>query len=56
MTSISCVQADHNSCRCDTDHPIPENHLLGAIEGDEAGCFRFPEAAVSVAYRVEENI
>src|SRR5436190_12081216 len=44
MMSISCVQADHNSCRCDTDHPIPENHLLRAIEGDEAGCFRFPEA------------
>ena len=42
--SIPCVQADHDSCGCDTDHPVPENHLLRAIEGDEAGCFRFQKA------------
>src|SRR5262249_48555215 len=44
LMSIPCVQADHDSCGCDTDHPVPENHLLRAIEGDEAGCFRFQEA------------
>jgi hypothetical protein len=42
--SIRCVQADHNSCGCDTDHPVPESHLLRAIEGDEAGYFRFQKA------------
>ena len=42
--SIPCVQADHDSCGCDTDHPVPENHLLQAIDGDEAGCFRLQEA------------
>ena len=42
--SIRCVQADHNSCGCDTDHPVPENDLLRAIEGDETGYFRFQAA------------
>src|SRR5689334_6571058 len=44
VMSIRCVQADHNSCGCDTDHPVPESHLLRPIEGDEAGYFRFQEA------------
>jgi hypothetical protein len=37
MMSNPCVQADHGSCGCNTDHPVPENHLFQAIEGDEPG-------------------
>jgi hypothetical protein len=44
VMSFRCVQADHNSCGCDTDHPVPESHFLRPIEGDEAGTFRFQEA------------
>ena len=44
MMSTPCVQADNGSCGCSTDHPVPENHLLRSIEGDEGGCFRFQEA------------
>src|SRR5215468_4006267 len=44
VMSIRCVQADHNSCGCDTDHPVPESDLFRAIEGDEAGYFRFQAA------------
>jgi hypothetical protein len=44
MTSIPCVQADHNSFGCDTDRHVPEDHLLRAIKGGETSRFRFQEA------------
>src|SRR5262245_60891583 len=38
------VQANRDPCCGNPNHPIPENPLLRAISGAEAGFFRFQEA------------